>query len=58
MMKYPDEFLLSVKTLINKYSLIKNIFTNSRLLINYYYLISRQILGKILKKSPQAKNRV
>ena len=58
MMKYPDEFLLSVKTLINKYSLIKNIFTNSRLLINYYYLISRQILGKILKKSPQTNNRV
>jgi len=58
MMKYPDEFLLSVKTLIDKYSLIKNITVNKRLMGNYYYLIGRQKIGQILNRIRKIKNKV
>ena len=55
MMKYPDEFLLSIETLIKKHSIIMNMLTNTRLVANYYYLITRQKLGKILKRNNQMK---
>jgi hypothetical protein len=47
MIKYPDEFIISVKNKlrIDKYY----IFKKPKIVANYYYLVIRRIIGKIKK---------
>ncbi len=49
MLKYPDEFLDSISNLIKKRGLFKALISESRLVINYYYLTLRKILGDYKK---------
>ena len=49
MLKYPDEFLDSISNLIKKNGLLKAFFSESRLVLNYYYLVFRKILGRLKK---------
>lgn len=51
MLKYPDEFLDSISNLIKKKGMVKAIISESRLLVNYYYLKFRKILGDIKKNT-------
>ena len=47
--KYPDEFIDSVKTLIRDKGSLKAFFNSTRLYVNYSYLMLRVKLGKIKK---------
>tara|TARA_B100000575_G_scaffold294560_1_gene311523 strand:+ start:3755 stop:4615 length:861 start_codon:yes stop_codon:yes gene_type:complete len=51
MIKYPDEFISSMKNLISKKGLLYVFNNELRLLINYIYLISRRVLGKLKNKN-------
>ena len=50
MIKYPDEFYDSIKNSINKNGLLLLFFKEFRLVINYKYLQTRRILGKLKRK--------
>jgi len=49
MIKYPDEFIISVNNLINVKGNLYLLINESRLFINYYYLELRKKLGKLRK---------
>ncbi len=48
LMKYPDEFLESIKNSIHDVGYLKFIFSKFRLFINYIYLILRKLAGSYL----------
>ena len=49
MIKYPDEFISSVESLIDKYGIFNIIRLNFLILLNYKYLILRRAFGKLRK---------
>lgn len=55
--KYPDEFLVSIRNSLTSKELLKIILLEFRLVINYFYLISRKILGFLKITKYIAKNK-
>ncbi len=49
MIKYPDEFIDSMSNLIEHKGILYVLVNESKLLINYYYLVIREKLGKLKK---------
>ena len=47
MIKYPDEFLESISNLIKSKGMLYVVFNEFRMLINFQYLKTREILGKV-----------
>ena len=47
MIKNPDEFLVSISNLINKKGILYAVFNEFRMLLNFQYLKTREILGKM-----------
>jgi hypothetical protein len=50
MIKYPDEFYDSIKNTIKKKGLVNLLINEFRLVVNYKYLQTREVLGKLKKK--------
>lgn len=47
MIKYPDEFLESISNLIQTKGILYVVFNELRMLLNFQYLKTREIFGKV-----------
>ena len=60
-MKYPDEFIASISNFLKEYGVLKSIFLQPRMLINFMYLKLRRVLGQIIPnkmKKQLSKNKI
>ncbi len=51
MIKYPDEFIVAMKNKFKNNNLLKAIFSDIRLNLLYFYLISRRVVGSKIKRN-------
>lgn len=51
MIKYPDEFIVAMKNKFKNNNFLKAIFSDIRLNLLYFYLISRRVVGSKLKRN-------
>ena len=60
-MKYPDEFIDSISNFLKEHGVLKSIFLQPRMLINFMYLKLRRVLGQIVPnkmKKHLSKNKI